>query len=733
MARPAFTPRLRRWVTVVGLALGISAVLVVVTQLSDFRLGILERLELSTLDLRFQLRGPRPIDTATDGVVILQISENSFKSLPEKFPWPRSYYAHILRNLKRAGARAVGIDLIFNDNDGYSSSNDDSMRAALKETGIAVLAAKGEQEHVGYTLVSTQENFNNIYFAADSAVGYVDIRSDLDGTYRLYGPFFVKPLAGSIDIQVPTLGFAVLNRALGLPPFTVPDNLPDCFLYAGRPIPKYDASSMLINFYGPNGTFPVFNFEDVIDDESFTTREEMETGEQINTFDDYLQSGVFRGKIVLIGVTIPEYKDLFPVPLGRGQQRGDNLMYGVEIHANVVENVLRNDFLRKESAPTEILLIVVCTTLSAVAISLIKGAKTRHTALLEVFSFLFSASAIVLICGAAIILFSRSNYVLSVVSPMLAVAGGYVASTTYHFMAERRQRLQIKSMFSTYVNPSVVDQLIANPEKLRLGGQREELTVLFSDIEGFTGISEGLRSDELVTVLNIYLSKMARIILRNLGTLDKYVGDAIVAFWGAPIPQEDHALRACVTALEMQEGLVELHKEWEGGSKPRFRTRIGINTGEMVVGNMGGAEKVNYTVIGDSVNLASRLEGANKEYGTSIMVSHTTYEMVKHKILGRSLDTIAVKGRAEPVTVYELIQLREKPLAPEYEKFLECYAAADLLYRQRKWSEAIREFERALAVRPQDRPAKIYIERARIYASSPPPADWNGVFVMKTK
>jgi adenylate cyclase len=346
---------------------------------------------------------------------------------------------------------------------------------------------------------------------------------------------------------------------------------------------------------------------------------------------------------------------------------------------------------------------------------------------------LFTLGEIAVIILAAVLLFNKANYVMTIVAPCIAIAGGYFASTTYHFVAERKQKLLIKGMFSTYVNPSVVDQLIANPEALRLGGQREELTVLFSDIEGFTSISEGLDSESLVGLLNDYLSKMAKVILRNLGTLDKYVGDAIVAFWGAPIPQPDHALRACTTALQMQEVLASMNALWAQEQKPIFRTRIGINTGEMVVGNMGGAEKVNYTVIGDSVNLASRLEGANKQYGTSIMVSQRTYELVKHKILGRNLDRIVVKGRTEPVTIYELIQLHDRPVASDLEQFLHLYAEAHVLYFQRRWADAIHKLEEALEIRPNDSPTTLYIDRARLYAQQPPPKDWDGVFVMKTK
>jgi adenylate cyclase len=487
----------------------------------------------------------------------------------------------------------------------------------------------------------------------------------------------------------------------------------------------------------PNGTFRHIKFADVIDDESLTTSEEAETGEEINTFSDpdfgYLRDGTFKNKIVLVGSTLPEDHDLFPVSFARGQRTGDNLMFGVEIHANVIENILRGNFLRKQSAATEILGVVFFTVFTFLVTSVLKSSKTRYHFLVEVNAFLFIAAEIIVIGYTALLLFNNYHYLLTLISPILAVVGGYVASTTYHFVAERKQRVMIKSMFSTYVNPAVVDELIRNPEKLALGGERKELSVLFSDIESFTTISEGMPSQELVGLLNEYLSAMTDLVFKNDGTLDKYEGDAVMAFWGAPIPQEDHAYRACLTALQMQESLVQIRAAWKKKNRPVINVRIGINTGEMVVGNMGGVGKFDYTVIGDSVNLASRLEGANKQYKTSVMVGQRTYELVKEKILGRELDLITVKGRSEPVKIYQLIQLIDGPLPPTLESFLAIYAQGIALYRQRQWQEAERKLEEALGLRPGDAATELFIERARMFEVHPPPPDWNGVFEMKTK
>jgi len=725
----------RGWTAKILIVAAVASGIILFTRQPFFRLDVLDRLELATLDYRFALRGPLPLDPAD--VVIVEIAEDSFRSIPDNFPWPRSRYAHLLRNLKDAGARVVAFDLIFSGPDPHGPENDSLFAAALRTTGIGVLAGKREEDNPLFTLVSAGQNFSNIFYNADSSLGLVNLRPDQDGIYRSYSTAFFVDTSASGGVLVPTFGFAVLNRYFAFPASTSARQQGSGFLYSGRTLPASDASSVLINYYGPSGTFPRIKFQDVIDDSSFTTTEEKESGEEINTFSDpeygYLHDGTFRDKIVLVGVTVPEYKDLFPVAIGEGIRRGDNLMYGVEIHANLVQNILRNSFLRRQPAATEILMVIGLTLIAFFSTSLIKEVRTRWTFLIEIFAAAVALAVIGLIWFASVRLFSAGGIVLSVAPALLAVGLGYVASTTYHFVAERKQRLLIKSMFSTYVNPQLVEELVNDPSKLVLGGRREELTVLFSDIEGFTTISQDMEPERLVGLLNEYLSVMSEIIFRNRGTLDKYEGDAIMAFWGAPLPQADHALLACRAALEMRDALAPLNERWRNEGKPRLNIRIGINTGTMVVGNMGAAGKFAYTVIGDSVNLASRLEGANKEYRTCIMASERTYELVSASVRGRKLDRIAVKGRSVPVTIYEILQARSAPLPPVLEKVFAKYEEGLQLYFGRDFAAARGAFSEALALHPDDTPSGIFLVRAQTLAAAPPPADWDGVFVMKSK
>ncbi len=714
---------------------------ILITQEDILRLGIYQRLQLAALDYRFQFRGTHPAIPDSSDIIIVEVSDESFKSLPARWPWPRSYYAHLVRNLKAAGAKVVAIDIILTGADAYSPANDDSLRAAIRETGIVVLAGKMDAEREEYQIISQQENFDNTFFPIDSALGLVNIRNDADGVIRRYSPFWEQARRHDTDmidtVRVPTFSFAVLNKYFNLDYDATPANDPASFTYYDFVIPKYDPSSMLINFYGPSGTFRRVKFADVLDDATITTTEEAETKEQINTFNDreygYLYDGTFKDKIVLVGSTMPEDHDLFPVSIAQGTQHGDNLMYGVEIHANVIQSVLRDEFLQSQPKLWEFLTIILFAFTTFFMTSRLRSGKGRRHFYLELFGVLFVVAEIVVIGSVALFAFVNHSYVMAAISPISAVIVGYVASTAYHYVTERKQRLLIKGMFSTYVNPTVVDQLIANPDKLKLGGERRQLTVLFSDIEGFTALSEGMPPEALVGLLNEYLSEMTEIIFKHSGTLDKYEGDAVMAFWGAPIGQDDHALRACLCALEMQETLERIRARWKSEGKPLLTARIGINTGEMIVGNMGGKEKFDYTVIGDGVNIASRLEGANRFYRTAIMAGEGTYELVKENIIGRELDFITVHGRTKPVRTFELIGTASDAVRHEWKEFLILYHEGLRLYHSRFWKEADQAFTEALKLRPADYPTQLHIERTLHFKQFPPPDDWTGVVELTTK
>ncbi|MEW6040639.1 MAG: adenylate/guanylate cyclase domain-containing protein, partial [Elusimicrobiota bacterium] len=253
-------------------------------------------------------------------------------------------------------------------------------------------------------------------------------------------------------------------------------------------------------------------------------------------------------------------------------------------------------------------------------------------------------------------IFAKFNFHMDFLKPGLSIILSFSGVMGYRLLTEEKEKRWIKKTFSYYLSPTVIDELAGNPDKLRLGGERKILTVLFSDIRNFTTISEKLNPEEVVGILNEYLSAMTDIVFKHSGTLDKFIGDAIMAFWGAPIYSEDHAEKAVECALEMIDKLKELQEEWKRQNKPIIDIGIGINTGEMVVGNLGSHQRMDYTVIGDNVNLGSRLEGLNKQYATHIIISEATNEAIKHKFKSKSLGQVSVKGKEKPVTIFELLK-----------------------------------------------------------------------------
>lgn len=695
----------------------------------------LKRAELSLIDRRFQARGPISTVRTSSNIVIVEISQESFRNLPEKWPWPRSYYTHLIRNLKRAGARAIGLDIIFSSSDPRNPANDEEFRRALQDAGNVVLAGSIESEAGHGLLQQHEQQYGNIFIDSTARYGLVNAREDEDGVLRRYVPFYYD--AGR-NARVPAFSFAVLNAWFDRPPLATADLRAKSFSYKDRIIPRYDATSFLINYYGPSNTFRRVNFSDVLDDKDFQTVDERNNpGEQTNTFDDpetgYFYDGTFKDKIVLIGSTLPEDKDLFSVSIAQGRQAGDNKMFGVEMHANVIQEVLDADFIIREPFWMTAAVVFGLSLFTFVLTAGLKAIRTKYSALIELLGFALVLAELFIIYWASLKLFIDKNFLADMTSPFLAVIISYVGSTVYNYVTERKQKVLIKSMFSRYVNPAVVDELVAHPEKLRLGGERKELTVFFSDIEEFTRISERMPPEDLVAVLNEYLSVMTSIILANNGTLDKYEGDAIVAFWGAPIWQPDHALRACRTAIQMQESLAAMSKLWQQEGKPVLNTRIGINTGEMIIGNMGGAHHFDYTVIGDSVNLGARLETANKQYKTNTMISESTYRRIEGRMVARELDMIVVAGKSKPIRVYELVASSEKELPSKTAQFLELYNIGLTFYRQREWESAIETFGKALQLVPGDHTSSLYLERSRLYRTAPPPIEWDGVFVLESK
>ena len=317
----------------------------------------------------------------------------------------------------------------------------------------------------------------------------------------------------------------------------------------------------------------------------------------------------------------------------------------------------------------------------------------------------------------------------------MSAAVSFLIILLLNFILTEKEKSFLRKAFGVYLSDDVVNEIVADPEKLSLGGKKKRITALFTDIKSFSTLSEKVSPEDLVSVLNIYLTKMSDIILQQSGTIDKYIGDAIVSFFGAPADLPDHAYRACLAAVRMKEAETKLNEQlYSAGNIPMpILTRIGINTGDMVVGNMGTEKKMNYTIMGNDVNLAARLEGVNKKYGTWILASEAAWKETNGAFLGRRLDRVRVVGIDTPVQLYNVMSVKEEA-APKMIELVEIFEEAISLYRQRRFKDALASFEKCLSVVPEDEPSKMYTERMKaLIAEGVSAASYDDIVNMTSK
>ncbi|MES3037991.1 MAG: adenylate/guanylate cyclase domain-containing protein, partial [Bdellovibrionota bacterium] len=428
----------------------------------------------------------------------------------------------------------------------------------------------------------------------------------------------------------------------------------------------------------------------------------------------------FKGRSALVGATAMALYDLRNTPLQSNYP-------GPELHLTVLGNLLDQNFIQPVKKEN---LIVFCLIL---LLGLVSTYIWTHGTALS--SFLVFIGTLAVIIGTEYYLFLEKNLLISGLFVVLLLVINYVGITIFRYFSEEAKKKQIKQTFSKYVAPAVVEELLKSEDNLKLGGRKEHMSVFFSDVRGFTTIAEKLTPQELSDVLNKYLSPMTELVFKNKGTLDKYMGDAIMAFFGAPVSTKHHATQACRCALDSIKKLAEIHAEFEKAGLPYIDIGIGINTGDMSVGNMGSNIVQNYTVMGDSVNLASRLEGINKQYGTRIIISEFTRKEIGENFLCREVDRVQVKGKLEPVRIFEL--LAEGKPDDKTAEWLASYLKSYDLYSEKKFPEAMTQFKTTMSIREslgvKDPVSELYVERCEDYIATPPPADWDGVYVSKTK
>jgi len=550
---------------------------------------------------------------------------------------------------------------------------------------------------------------SNIPILSQSArsQGYLSFDVEPDGSMRKL-PMVVKfhDKVSNKDYFFPPMSVRVLERYLrGALLFQVGEFGAEKVIFNGTQsieVPVNDRGEVLVNFLGGRETFPHISIADILDEEN-----------------NLVPQGSLRDKIVLVGATATALGDTKVTPF-------DPIYPGVEIQATIIDNILRKKLLYQPGWIFQVDLIYlmglgIFLTLIYSRIKPVVGALTCITVAVAQF---FVTQWI----------FVNKGFWISAIYPFLENILIFGSLAIHWYLTEEKQKQFIQDVFGKYLPSTVIDKLLKDPSKLQLGGEQKELTAFFTDLEGFATFSEKLSAQELVNLLNDYFTEMTDILLMHEGTLDKYDGDAIKAFFGAPYYFEDHAKRACWVAIEMQEKLEELRKQWKREGRPELHMRIGLNTGSMVVGNMGSKNRMNYGMNGDSVNLAARLEGANKEYGTFILISESTYEQALDFIEARELDSIRVVGRSTPVKIFEL--LGKKGVMDEIvREILPHYNQGLNFYKQGNWDEAITCFDKALKIHPQDGPSSTLLNRCHLMNKNflMKKEDWDGVYSMPSK
>ena len=739
------------------------------------------RLELNSLDTRFLFRGRRHADPR---IVIVDIDQRSQEILG-RWPFPRNSFAKMLDNLRADGASVVAFDITF-------SKPDDTLAplrllrdqlAAENKSGDAsnpALAAIDSLEKIynyDQQLADSIERFGRVvlgnyflYTTADlqgmsrqSLQHYADLISFFpypqvralkssggSASYlRLihdYGEFGLIPkgaeanedlFTGALASDRAGSGFfnvlpdpdGVVRRALLAIPYGMDPNPANWDFYASMDVQAirlflnlsdqqtvldYDQNGivalefgpyatvhpdligrMMINYNGPSHTYRYVSIADVVN--------------------NHFATGTFKGKLVLVGASATGIGDLRTTPFG-------GLDFpGVEIHANVIDNVLHHHFLYHGAAQvlTDLFFIFLFGIPLGIWLAL---AQPRW---LGAGLFLLAPFA-----GLVYWAFLHDRWLNFTVPAVFTLVPNVGLVGLYRVLVEEHEKRRVRGAFQQYVSPEVIRRVLDDPKLVE--PRKTDITVMFSDVRGFTTLSESLDAQELAALLNSYLTEMTQIVFASHGTLDKYIGDAIMAFWGAPSKQANQADNAACAALEMMNCLAGLQEEWKQRGRPLIDIGIGINTGVASVGNMGSELRYGYTALGDSVNLASRLEGLNKEYSTHVILSESTYIALSDTgFLLRELDLIRVKGKLLPVTIYELMGRRET--AGDLAELAEIFTKGHEAYKLRAWAEAKRWLENALSRWPDDGPARVFLGRCEEYLAEEPPADWEGIYVMKHK
>ena len=733
----------------VRIAIGLVIVLGFIGHAAQFyNIGLISQLDNIIYDTRLRLTMPGKVD---ERIVILDIDEKSLQEVA-RWPWPRDIMAQLVNKLfDRYQLAIVGFDVVFAESD-YSSGIkrlDELAQKELKQVaGFAELyqqirpqldndalfakAIKGRPVVLGYYL-NSERGATRIAAIPDPVLpkGTFAGRKIRFTSWAGYGgnlPEFLKSAAASghfnpfvdddgVVRRVPmlaefegqyyeALSLAMVRTLLGFPKVE-PGFPPDRFIHKGYSglewlkvgpltIPVDELVSTLIPYRGGKGSYPYISLADVLND-----RVPLEK---------------LKGKIAIVGTTAPGLLDLRSTPV-------DNVYPGVEIHANLVAGMLDKSIKQKPPfmLGAEVLLLFIGGVTLALVMPMLSPLLASLVAL----------TAMVLVSALNLAVWSYGNMVLPLAASLLMTIMLFTVNMAYGYFVEARSKRQFTDLFGQYVPPELVDEMARDPEKYSMEPKAAELTILFSDVRGFTSISEALSPEDLKEYINDYLTTMSAIIRHHRGTLDKYIGDAIMAFWGAPVADPEHARQGVITALEMQTACEEVRKRFRARGWPEFNIGIGLNSGNVRVGDMGSKVRKAYTAMGDPVNLASRLEGRTKTYGVGILIGQVTKDLVKD-VVWKELDLIKVKGKDTAVHVFEPIGIEgkvEKKVIDEIKLWHQALKA----YRAQQWDQVEVSLLNLQRMNPQCAVYALYAERVAEFRHRPPPAGWAGVTAFDEK
>jgi len=715
-----------------------------------YEIGFIHRLDAILYDYRLQLTMPRKVD---DRIVILDIDEKSLKE-EGRWPWSRDRLALLMDKLfDRYGIAVAGFDVVFAEKDessglkvlqelGNKQLKDvpqfqavlSQIRPQLEYDNLFASKIKNRNVVLGYYFTnSASGNRTNVSGALPAAVfppgtfkgrpvdfiqwdgfggnlpelqkdaasaGHFNPKVDADGSVRRV-PMIVEYNGAYYE----SLSLAMVRTLLGFPDLKPGYAGQQSGNYSGLEwleisnmrIPVDQEVSTLVPYRGQRGSFRYVSVADVLHDR--------------------IPLADLKSKIVLVGTSAPGLMDMRSTPVG-------SVYPGVEIHANMIAGILDQNLKQKPPyvMGAEVMLLLITGVVLGLLLPLLSPTKVT---LLTVFALGFALSG-------NIAIWHYAALDLPLAGGMLMILGLFALNMSYGFFVTERTKRQITSLFGKYVPSELVEEMTKNPEQLvSMEGESREMTILFSDVRGFTTISEGLDPKALSQLMNEFLTPLSRVIYKYNGKVDKYMGDCIMAFWGAPKPEPDHARNAILAGIEMQQTLQKLQPHFKVRGWPEIHVGVGINTGKVSVGNMGSEARVAYTVMGDAVNLASRLEGITKQYGVGVMVGENTKNAVPDFVY-RELDQVRVKGKDKPVAIYEPIGVKDQVDGAVLEE-LKLYQQALKLYRKQDWDQAELQMYNLQRMYPECKLYQVYVERAAHFRSNPPGDDWDGVFEFKTK